>query len=178
MPSKHSAILSVSALNRKIASGTITPVDLVEDCLNTIEQLEPTLKAWETIDRAGALDAAKLATQEISRDGQRSPMHGIPIGLKDIYNTRGLRTSMSSRIFANFVPEFDSAFVESLRTAGAVVLGKTVTTEFAMGDPSRTLNPWNEAHTPGGSSSGSAVAVATRMCPAALGSQTVGYILI
>ena len=105
MPIEQSPIPSVSDLNREIASGAITPVDLVEGCLSAIERLEPTLKAWETIDRAGALDAAKLATQEISRDGQRSPLHGIPVGLKDIYNTRNLRTSMSSRVFANFVPE-------------------------------------------------------------------------
>ena len=105
------------------------------------------------------------------------PLHGIPIGVKDIYYTAGIPTTACSRVYADFVPEYDAAPVALLKRAGAIMLGKTVTTEFACMDPSPAVNPWNAAHTPGGSSSGSAVAVAAGMCPAALGSQTVGSVL-
>jgi aspartyl-tRNA(Asn)/glutamyl-tRNA(Gln) amidotransferase subunit A len=94
--------------------------------------------------------------------------------LKDIFYTAGMKTSACSRIFADFVPSYDATTVSRLKAAGAIILGKAVTTEFASGDPSPTRNPWNPAHTPGGSSSGSSVAVATGMCSAALGSQTGG----
>ncbi len=168
--------LTVTQAARLIKSGELSPVELVSGCLAVIEALEPRLKAWETIDRPGAIAAAREAEEEISRSGPRSALHGIPVGLKDIYFTAGMRTSMSSRIYANFVPEYDAAPVERLRAAGAIILGKTVTTEFATADPSRTINPWNPAHTPGGSSSGSAVAVAVGMCPVATGSQTAGSV--
>ena len=168
--------LTVTQAARLIKSGELSPVELVSRCLAVIEALEPRLKAWETIDRPGAMAAAREAEEEISRSGPRSALHGIPVGLKDIYFTAGMRTSMSSRIYANFVPEYDAAPVERLRAAGAIILGKTVTTEFATADPSRTINPWNPAHTPGGSSSGSAVAVAVGMCPVATGSQTAGSV--
>ncbi len=168
--------MTVTQASRLIKSGDLSPVDLVSRCLAVIESLEPRLRAWETIDRPGAIAAASEAEQEISRDGPRTPLHGIPVGLKDIYFTAGMRTSMSSRVYANFVPEYDAASVERLRGAGAIILGKTVTTEFATADPSRTVNPWNPAHTPGGSSSGSAVAVAVGMCPVATGSQTAGSV--
>ena len=109
--------------------------------------------------------------------GNIGPLHGVPIGVKDIYYTAGIPTTACSKVYAGFVPDFDAATVALLKDAGAIILGKTVTTEFACLDPSPTLNPWNTAHTPGGSSSGSAVAVAANLCPAALGSQTVGSVL-
>jgi len=168
--------LTISQAARQIASGELSPVDLVQDCLDMIEKLEPRLRAWETIDRPGALEAAYTAAKEIASSGVRGPLHGIPVGLKDIYFTDGIRTSMGSRVYANFMPDYDAAAVESLKTAGAIILGKTVTTEFASGDPSVTLNPWNKDRTPGGSSSGSSVAVAVRMCPVATGSQTAGSV--
>jgi aspartyl-tRNA(Asn)/glutamyl-tRNA(Gln) amidotransferase subunit A len=99
------------------------------------------------------------------------------VGLKDIYYTAGIPTTACSKVYADHVPDHDATTVAVMKQAGAVMLGKTVTTEFACMDPSPTLNPWNPAHTPGGSSSGSAVAVAARMCPAAMGSQTVGSVL-
>lgn len=154
----------------------LSPVELTRSCLDRIERFEPRLRAWETIDRAGALATAKRLESELMRGERRGPLHGVPVGLKDIYFTAGMRTSMSSRIYANFVPEYDAASVEKLRAAGAVILGKTVSTEFATGDPPVTKNPWNSQHTPGGSSSGSAVAVAAGMCPAATGSQTAGSV--
>ena len=102
---------------------------------------------------------------------------GVPVGIKDIFFTAGMPTTACSRVYADFVPDHDATSVALLRKAGAIVLGKTVTTEFAYRDPSPTLNPWNRGHTPGGSSSGSAAAVAARMCPVALGSQTRGSVL-
>ena len=103
-----------------------------------------------------------------------APIHGAPIGLKDIFYTQGMKTTACSRIYADFVPSYDATSVAKIKASGGIVLGKAVTTEFATSDPSPTRNPWNPAHTPGGSSSGSAVAVATGMCSAALGSQTGG----
>ncbi|MBI4233562.1 MAG: amidase [Chloroflexi bacterium] len=170
--------LTVAQAADRIKDGTLSPVALAEACLACINALEPALKAWETVDRGSVLRQARRAEQEIRRRGPRTPLHGIPVGLKDIIYTRGVKTTASSRVYADFVPDFDATVVTRLKRAGAVILGKTVTAEFAAtGDPPRTVNPWNPAHTPGGSSAGSAVAVAARMCPAALGSQTVGSTL-
>ncbi len=154
----------------------ISPVELVEALLERIERLEPRLLAWETVDADGARQAADALDIELRSSGPRGALHGVPVGFKDIFFTAGIPTTMSSKVYAGFVPEYDSECVARLRRAGSIVLGKTVTTEFAMGDPSRTLNPWDAAHTPGGSSSGSAVAVAARMCPVATGSQTAGSV--
>ncbi|MDP6547321.1 MAG: amidase, partial [Phycisphaerae bacterium] len=120
---------------------------------------------------------AEQKQAELGRGDTVGLLHGVPIGLKDIYYTAGIPTTACSKVYADFVPDYDATTVALLKQAGAIMLGKTVTTEFACGDPSPTLNPWNPAHTPGGSSSGSAAAVAARMCPAALGSQTVGSVL-
>jgi aspartyl-tRNA(Asn)/glutamyl-tRNA(Gln) amidotransferase subunit A len=127
------------------------------------------------MDPDAALEAARAAESTLNQ--RRSPLHGIPVGIKDIYYTKGVRTTCCSKIFADFVPDYDSAPVARLKQAGAIIIGKTVTTEFACGDPSPTRNPWNAAHTPGGSSSGSAVGTAARFFPTALGSQTGGSIL-
>lgn len=169
--------LTAGQASAAIARRRVTAVDLVEHLLERIERLEPTLKAWETVDRKGALAAARRADAAIRRGGANGRLHGVPVGLKDIYYTAGLRTSMSSKVFRDFVPEYDCAFVERLRQAGAIVVGKTVTTEFATGDPSRTVNPWEPTRTPGGSSSGSAVAVAALEVPVASGSQTAGSVV-
>src|SRR6202795_3220623 len=104
----------------------------------------------------------------------RGLLHGIPIGIKDIFYTAGMRTTAGHAPMAEFVPDSDPAVVERLKAAGAIILGKTTTTEFALLAPSPTRNPWNLDHTPGGSSSGSAAAVAAMMCPGTLGSQTYG----
>ncbi|MGH2542569.1 MAG: amidase, partial [Ardenticatenaceae bacterium] len=111
------------------------------------------------------------------QEGPRGPLHGVPIGVKDIYYTRDMKTTCCSPIYADFVSDYDSTPVALLRKAGAIIMGKTVTTQFACGDPPPTKNPWNAAHTPGGSSSGSAVGVAAQMFPGALGSQTAGSVL-
>lgn len=135
------------------------------------------LQAWVTIDSEGALIAARASEIELEKSGPRSPLHGVPVGLKDIFYTAGLKTTAGSPLYADFVPEYDATSVARFRQAGAIVLGKTVTTEFADGDPSPTFNPWNLEHTPGGSSSGSGAAIAAGMCPIATGSQTVGSTL-
>jgi Asp-tRNA(Asn)/Glu-tRNA(Gln) amidotransferase A subunit family amidase len=127
-----------------------------------------------TIDRNRALAAALQSEEEIRRGQYRGPLHGIPVGLKDIFFTAGLKTTMGSPIYADFVPAYDATSVRRLKEAGAIILGKAQTTEFAALAPSPTRNPWNLEHTPGGSSSGSAAAVAAAMCPGALGSQTYG----
>src|SRR6202795_1600871 len=107
----------------------------------------------------------------------RGLLHGIPIGIKDIFYTAGMRTTAGHAPMAEFVPDYDSAVVERLKAAGAIILGKTTTTEFALLAPAPTRNPWNLDHTPGGSSAGSGAAVAAQMVPVALGTQTVGSVL-
>ena len=169
--------LSVSEAAKKIGQRELSPVDLVESLLARIDVLEPALKAWVYLDREAVLADARRKAAELQSGGNKGVLHGVPIGLKDIYYTAGIPTTACSKVYANFVPDYDATTVKLLKQSGAIILGKTVTTEFACMDPSPTINPWNPAHTPGGSSSGSAVSVASGMCPAAMGSQTVGSVL-
>ncbi|MCH7712948.1 MAG: amidase [Chloroflexi bacterium] len=169
--------LSVAQAARQIAQGELSPVELVESLLRRIESLGPGLKAWVYLDQEAVLAEARIKAEEVKSGAALGPLHGVPIGLKDIYYTAGIPTTACSRLYADFVPEYDATTVTLMKNAGAIMLGKTVTTEFACLDPSPTLNPWNAKHTPGGSSSGSAVAVAVKMCPAAMGSQTIGSVL-
>ena len=166
--------LSISAAADQIRTRQLSPVDLVRSCLERIDQLESRLHAWVTVNREVAVATARLREEEIQRGQYRGPLHGIPIGLKDIFYTAGLKTTAGSPIYADFVPDYDATTVRLLKEAGAIILGKVQTTEFAALAPSPTRNPWNIEHTPGGSSSGSAAAVAAMMCPGALGSQTYG----
>lgn len=166
--------LSLSAAAALIRRRELSPGDYATALLARIDAGEPALQAWVTLDREGALAAAAAREQELARGAEPGILHGIPIALKDIFYTAGLKTTACSRIYADFVPDYDATCVARLKAAGAVILGKAVTTEFATSDPSPTRNPWNREHTPGGSSSGSAVAVAAGMCPGALGSQTGG----
>jgi aspartyl-tRNA(Asn)/glutamyl-tRNA(Gln) amidotransferase subunit A len=155
----------------------LSSVALVESCLGRIDASEGEVRAWVTVDRPGALEAAQRLDDEARARRLRGPLHGVPVGLKDIIHAAGLKTTAGARGFADTLPSEDAACVTRLRAAGAVVLGKLETTEFAFGDPAATRNPWDPARTPGGSSAGSAAAVAARMIPAALGSQTVGSVL-
>jgi aspartyl-tRNA(Asn)/glutamyl-tRNA(Gln) amidotransferase subunit A len=166
--------LTLATAAEQIRTRQLSPVDLVRSCLERIDQLESRLHAWVTVNRDVALSTAKLREEEIQRGQYRGALHGIPIGLKDIFYTAGLKTTAGSPIYADFVPDYDATTVRLLKEAGAIVLGKVQTTEFAALAPSPTRNPWNLEHTPGGSSSGSAAAVAGMMCPGALGSQTYG----
>jgi len=169
--------LSAAEAARHIARRDLSSVALAESLLERIDALEPSLKAWVYLDRETVLLEARRREQQLESGAVLGPLHGVPIGLKDIYYAAGIPTTACSKVYADFVPDYDATIVLMLKQAGAIMLGKTVTTEFACMDPSPTVNPWNPAHTPGGSSSGSAVAVAARMCSAALGSQTVGSVL-
>ena len=169
--------LSIAEASEAIRRREITPSELLESHLKRIERYEPDIRAWVTVDKDGARDTAARLTEESEQEHFRGPLHGIPVGVKDIYYTAGLRTTMGSPIYSEFVPAKDSAVVSALREAGAVIIGKTETTDFAYTDPAATRNPWNLQHTPGGSSSGSVAAVASGMCPLALGSQTGGSVI-
>src|SRR5258708_4033847 len=152
----------------------VSPVDLVEQCLAAVERWEQHVHAWVFIDREYALAEAKRLTDELAKGQYRGPLHGIPIGVKDIYDVFDWPTACGSKLWANSIARKDAVVVKKLRQAGAILLGKTVTTAYASFDPPVTRNPWNLSRTPGGSSSGSAAAVACGMCPRALGSQTGG----
>ena len=169
--------LGVAHAAQQIRDRHISAAELMDSLLARCHALDARLKVWVTLDAPAALAAARRRDAELHAEGPRGPLHGIPVGIKDIYCARGIPTTCGSPIFADFIPEYDATSVALLKRAGAIIMGKTVTTEFACGDPAPTLNPWNPAHTPGGSSSGSAVGVAVRMFPAALGSQTAGSIL-
>jgi len=169
--------LSAAEAAGLIRAGTVTPVDLVDDCLARIERLEPRVKAWVSVDAEAARRVARERLDDIRRGASLGRLHGVPVGIKDIYHVGGFVTAAGAEPFFHERPEADAETVARLRRAGAIVLGKTTTTEFANRDPTETCNPWNLEHTPGGSSSGSAAAVAALMVPLALGSQTVGSTL-
>ena len=169
--------LGVIEAERRIRSGKVSPVELVRACLERIRAQDGTLRAWVHLDEAGALALAGQREREARRKRFVGPLHGIPAGIKDIIDVAGMPTTAGARPFAHRKPQEDAAAVARLRAAGAILLGKTATTEFAYRDPAPTRNPWNPEHTPGGSSSGSAAAVAAWMVPLALGSQTVGSVL-
>ena len=166
--------LSISEVTGKIRENELSPLDLLESILNRVDKFEPILEAWVNINRDGAIKIAERYTREAEAGTLRGPLHGVPIGVKDIFYTKGLKTTACSKILAEFTPSYDATTVTRLKEAGAIILGKTETTEFAYADPPNTRNPWNIDHTPGGSSSGSAAAVSSGMCPAALGTQTGG----
>ena len=160
----------------RLRAGDLHPRDLVGHCLHRMRQFEPRVQAWVHVDEQGALDEAERLGALLQHGEDLGPLHGIPVGIKDIIDVRGMPTEAGSPLFKGAIAQQDAALVSRLRAAGAIILGKTVTTEFACFDPSPTRNPWNLEHTPGGSSSGSAAAVATEMCFAAIGSQTGGSI--
>ena len=166
--------LSVVEAAAQIREGSLSPVTLAESLLNRIDALDGDLQAWVTIDRDAVLAVAGEREADVRQGAPLGPIHGVPVGLKDIYYTAGMLTACGSRVYGDFVPSFDATSVVNIKAAGGIILGKAVTTEFATSDPSPTHNPWNLEHTPGGSSSGSSAAVAARMVPAALGSQTGG----
>ncbi len=168
--------LTITQAAEQIRSGRLSPVELLHACLSQIEALDGGLHAWVHVDRAGAELSARGLQEELARGRYRGPLHGIPVGIKDIIDVKGLPTAAGAENLYSRVPGEDAEVVARLRRSGAIIPGKTVTTPFACFDPAETRNPWNPDHTPGGSSSGSAVAVAARMCPSSLGSQTGGSI--
>jgi len=159
---------------RMIREGVVTSVQLVEACLARVREVDAAVQAWAFLDPEHALAQARAA-DELRMSGQPTgPLHGVPVGLKDIIDTADMPTENGSVLHAGRTPSRDASVAALLRAAGAVIMGKTVTTEFATRTPGKTRNPHNPAYTPGGSSSGSAAAVAAGMVPLALGSQTTG----
>lgn len=154
--------------------GADSPRAYLERCLEVIAEREPVVKAWVTLNEAGAREAADAADGRYRAGQPLSPIDGMPIGIKDLFMTRDMPTKMGSPLYEENFPKQDSACVQALRAAGAVVLGKTVTTELGMSHPGPTTNPFSPRHSPGGSSSGSAAVIAAKMVPAAIGSQVVG----
>jgi len=169
-PHELGAVDAARAIRRK----ELSPVDLVEALLARIAEVDARVQAWALVDGDGARASARQRADEVARGALQGPLHGVPFGAKDIFYSAGLRTEGGSKVMAGFVPSYDATSVARLKAAGAILLGKTHTTEFATYDPAPTRNPWNLGCTPGGSSSGSAAAVAARMAPLALGTQTIG----
>jgi len=165
--------LTATEAARKLAAREISAEALLADCLQRIEERDPAVRAWTCVDGARALERARA----LDRGASAGALHGLPLAVKDLFDTVDMPTTYGSPIYAGHRPPWDAAAVAIARAAGAIVVGKTVTTEFATFHPGPTRNPHNAAHTPGGSSSGSAAAVADFMVPLAFGTQTAGSIV-
>lgn len=169
--------LATLDLRDRLASGALRAAEVAGALLKRVEAVEPTVQAWAWLDsdhvmkEAARLDALRATGRPVG------PLHGMPVALKDVIDTRGIPTECGTPLEAGRVPREDAAVVERLRAAGALIMGKTVTTELAFLHPSKTRNPANPAHTPGGSSSGSAAAVAAGMVPLSVGTQTGGSVI-
>ena len=173
------ADLDIAQTARTIASGELSPTELTDACLRRIGELEPTIKAFVTLDGEGAREQARRLTEELARSGPRSALHGVPVGIKDLVDVEGLPTTASSRVLEGNVASSDAPVVATLRAAGAVIVGKTNTQEFAYGVVSApTRNPWDTNRIPGGSSGGTAAAIAAGMTLAGIGTDTAGSIRI
>jgi aspartyl-tRNA(Asn)/glutamyl-tRNA(Gln) amidotransferase subunit A len=167
---------TIHAAAEEIRLDRLSPTDLLEQCLQRIDRREGQVRAWVLVDRERARAEARERTAELERGRWRGPLHGIPLGIKDIIDVFDWPTAAGSKLWKDSIARQDATVVRRLRQAGAVLIGKTVTTAYASFDPPVTANPWGRGRTPGGSSSGSAAAVACGMCLAALGSQTGGSI--
>jgi aspartyl-tRNA(Asn)/glutamyl-tRNA(Gln) amidotransferase subunit A len=174
--------LTIREAGHLLKNGHVSPVELTRAFLSRIENLDGTLQSYITVLSDRALSEARRAEAEILRGDYRGPLHGVPIALKDLYDTAGTRTTASSRVMADRVPTEDSTATTRLAAAGSILLGKLAMHEFALGGPDPTCgfplarNPWNLDHIPGGSSSGSGTAVAAGLCMGSLGSCTGGSI--
>jgi aspartyl-tRNA(Asn)/glutamyl-tRNA(Gln) amidotransferase subunit A len=174
--------LSAAEIAQAYIAKTLTPLQLVSDLLTRIHALDPKLNAFIRLDEDGALSNAARADAEIAAGRSRGPLHGIPVAIKDVIDVAGLPTTCHSKILVDNVATVDAAVTRKLREAGAVIMGKLSTHEFALGGPSFDLpfpparNPWNPLHHPGGSSSGSGAGVAAGLFPMALGTDTGGSV--
>jgi aspartyl-tRNA(Asn)/glutamyl-tRNA(Gln) amidotransferase subunit A len=181
---KEAAGLSLQKASELVRKRSVSPVELTRECLKRIERLNPELNAFITVTSDQALAQARQAETEIRAGKWRGPLHGIPVTLKDNMDTAGIRTTAGSGVFTNRIPTEDAEVVKRLKAAGCVILGKLNMHEFAFGGTSITShfgavhNPWKTDHIPGGSSGGSAVAVAAGLCYGALGTDTLGSIRI
>jgi aspartyl-tRNA(Asn)/glutamyl-tRNA(Gln) amidotransferase subunit A len=184
MDSKDLCYLSATELSRLIRKKEVSPVDLVEASLARIEALEPALNSFITLLPEKAMEEAKEAEREIQAGQYRGPLHGIPVGLKDLFYVKGVRNTSGSKIFDRFIPDYDSTLALRLREAGTILLGKLNLHQFAYGptgenpDYGNMHNPWNLERITGGSSGGSASATASGQCTFAMGTDTGGSIRI
>ena len=169
--------LSAADAARAIRDGAVSSEELVAACLARVSEADGNVEAWAFIDPEHALGQARALDRHRSEGGALGPLHGVPVGIKDIMDTGDMPTESGTVLHAGRTPSEDATVVALLRAAGAVIMGKTVTTECATYTPGKTRNPHNPEHTPGGSSSGSAAAVAAGMVPLALGSQTNGSVI-
>ena len=170
-------LLGASEARVAIEDGLLTSIELVESCLARIDELEPGIGAWAHLDRDKALDQARAADEFRRRGLPTGALHGLPIGIKDIIDTADYPTELGTVLHQGRRPERDATLVGLLKEAGAIILGKTVSTEMAVYGPGKTRNPHNPEHTPGGSSSGSAAAVSAAMVPLSVGTQTNGSVI-
>jgi Asp-tRNA(Asn)/Glu-tRNA(Gln) amidotransferase A subunit family amidase len=166
--------LGLSEAAADIREGRISAVELTTACLDRVAEIDPEVQAWAFLDRDHALMQAQALDEHRARGNSLGPLHGIPVGIKDIFDTGDMPTELGSPLWAGRTPRRDATAVARLRSAGAVIMGKTVTAEYAYFHPGKTRNPHDQGRTPGGSSSGSAAAVAACMVPGAIGSQTNG----
>ena len=169
--------LSIADARERMRAGELKAQDLVASCLERIRLRDGNIHAWVEVYEEQALEQAQTCDEAVRAGKWQGDLHGIPVGVKDIIDVKGMWTRAGCSVYSPRVAEADAAAVKKLRAAGAIFLGKTVTTAFANNDPAETRNPWNPEHTPGGSSSGSGAAVADRMCLAALGTQTGGSVV-
>nr|MBC8445335.1 amidase [Rhodospirillaceae bacterium] len=169
--------LSATQAALKIRDGEITSEELVQAYLDRIDQVEAEVQAWVHLDSGHALEQARTLDAHRQAGGALGPLHGIPVGIKDIFDTKFILTENGTVLDSGRLPKEDCRVVSLLKEAGAVIMGKTVSTELAVNGPGKTRNPHNPEHTPGGSSSGSAAAVAAYMVPLAIGTQTNGSVI-
>src|SRR3990170_715816 len=177
MPAEPAAALSAAEAATRVREGLLTSQELVEACLERIAQVDDKVQAWTFLDEEHALAQARAADERKRSGEPLGALHGVPVGLKDIIDTADMPTENGTVLHQGRTPRDDAGVVSMLRAAGAVILGKTVTTECAYFTPGKARNPHNPEHTPGGSSSGSAAAVGAGMVPLALGSQTAGSVI-
>jgi Asp-tRNA(Asn)/Glu-tRNA(Gln) amidotransferase A subunit family amidase len=177
MPAPDMTALTATQAAADIARGAMSAEEYTAACLGRIEAVEGDVQAFAHLDPEHALAQARALDRHKANGGRIGPLHGIPVGIKDIFDTADFPTECGSPVLAGRRPEMDAAVVARLREAGAVIIGKTVTTEFAYFHPGKTRNPRDVTRTPGGSSSGSAAAVAVGMVPLAIGSQTNGSMI-
>jgi len=170
--------LSLIEMSQAIEEKVLNSIEIMESLLERSNKLEKHLNVWAHFDPENAMKNAIDFHNSIKyRNDKTKLLSGIPVGIKDIFHTSGMKTEAGSPIFKDFVPKKDAHSVKLIREQGGIIMGKTITTEHAFGDPPITKNPWNPEHTPGGSSSGSAVGVASKIFPFALGSQTSGSVI-
>ena len=184
MPADDLFYLTIGQASKLIRDKQLSPVELVEAHLQRIDDTDAHLNSFVTLLTDRSLTEARRAEAEIESGNYRGPLHGIPIGLKDLYYTKGVRTTIGSKITKDFVPDYDAAVTEGFEEAGAVLLGKLQMHEFALGTTSEhsyqgpARNPWDTASVTGGSSGGSGSSVAAGQCMAALGTDTGGSVRI